>query len=612
MKKAGIILFVLVFGLMTGAAVVGAKKKMPDVIEGWFVAHRNAKVVVLKENSGKQWDIRVDYNAKFEIDGRPVKLSDFRKGMEIYAEMKNGILRYLSSYSTDYPGLEQPERAVRTGVIKYIDRDRLTLRFPTGDTADFMIHPATIIQKHSSKARVEELYEGDKVRIFLENEDSSAIQRMEVASSGVQVKYLVRGTLAHFDKYENLLVLKDEEVFVNGNWSGYPDPGGKKDKPKVKEDLKKDKGENSEKSTSEGEKATDDKKDEQKPAPYEIPHGKDGLRIYYNEETPITLVGKKIPAKDLNYYKGRTMYLAVVDDFGRPSAERILLKSQYESAYQTKIEDINPYQNLMELANKKNVAWTDGTVYIRRNRILDIEDMEPGLDALVISDGRNGGLTASLVYVYGNETANNNAGRELLYMGRLQTVLPESVTMKDFFFLNHHTWESFGGEKEFFFDDDIKIFDAEKGQEVGYREFVSREYSVDENAPNSRKEKGKLRDWYAYIWADGDRVSAAYVKKSNDSLLRQRITEGTVLEVPKEDPLAGLSVVLQNAKDYSVHGNRWLLKHENLHLFIKDAFVIKNGQRISAKEIQKGDQVYVVRDVEGNKNKAVFLLVKPK
>lgn len=606
MKKTSIMLFVLVIALVTGTAAYGSKKKMPDVIEGWFVAHRNAKVVILKESSGKQWDIRVDYNAKFEIDGRPVKLSDFRKGMEIYAEMKNGILRYLSSYSTDDPGLEQSERTVRTGVIKYIDRDRLTLRFPTGDTADFMIHPATIIQKHSVKARVEELVEGDKVRIFLENEDSSVVQRMEVASSGVQVKYLVRGTLAHFDKYENILVLKDQEVFVNGNWSGYPDPNGKNDKSKKAETEKNNSGESSNPTTSEGENnsSAESKKEESRPVSYDIPMGKDGLRIYYNEETPVTLVGQKIAAKDLNYYKGRTMYLVVTDDYGRPSAERIILKSQYESAYQSKITDISPYQNLMELANKKNIAWTNGTVYIRRDRILDIEDMETGLDALVISDGRNGGLTASLVYVYGNETANNNAGRELLYMGRLQTVLPESVTLKDFFFLNHHSWESFGGEKEFFFDDDIKIFDAENGQEVGYREFVSREYSVDES--NSRKNT-KQRDWYAYIWADGDRVSAAYMKKSNDSLLRQRITEGIVSEA-KEDPVAGLSAVLQNAKDYSVHGSRWLLKHENLQLLIKDAFVIKNGERISAKEIRKGDRVYVVRDG----NKAVFLLVKPK
>lgn len=602
MKKMRIMLFVLVVALVTGAAAVGAKKKMPDVIEGWFVGHRNAKVM-LKEASGKQWEVKIDRNAKFVIDGRPVKLSDFRKGVEIYAELKNGILQYLSSYSTDYPGMEQPERAVRTGLIKYIDRDRLTLRLPTDDVVDYTLHPGTVIQKHYSKARVEELVEGDKVRIFLENEDSSVIQRMEVASSGVHVKYLVRGTLAHFDKYENILVLKDEEVFVNGNWSAYPDPTGKK-KSNSTEGKGTDKA--SENNKDEGkENASDEKKEEVKPEPYDIPIGKDGLRVYYNEEKPVTLVGQKIPVKDLNYYKGRTMYLVVADDFGRPSAERIILKSQYESAYQTKITDIQPYQNLIELENKRNVAWADGTVYIRRDRILDIEDMEEGLDALVISDGRNGGLTASLIYVYKTDLAHNNAGRELLYMGRLQTVLPESVTLRDFFFLNQNQWESFGGEKEFFFDDDIMIFDAERGQEVGFREFVSREYSIDESV--SRK-KELLRDWYAYLWADGDRVSAAYMKKSNDSLLRQRITEGIVLEAPKENKLTGLFTVVQNAKDYSTHGNRWLLKHENLNLYLKDAFVIKDGQRISAKEIRKGDRVYVVRDA----NQAVFVLVKTK
>ena len=128
------------------------------------------------------------------------------------------------------------------------------------------------------------------------------------------------------------------------------------------------------------------------------------------------------------------------------------------------------------------------------------------------------------------------------------------------------------------------------------------EYHVDEDDDN-RDDKTK-RDYNAYIYTDGDRISAIHLRKDMDSLLKQRVLNATVASVNetdnerdnpnKENP--DLSLDLRDIKNWSEKSEKWDLNYENRNMRTKDAIIMKNGKRINARELKPGDKLYIVAD----------------
>lgn len=551
MKK--IISTILILLILTNLALAnetGFKNIFKQgVLEGYFIEHNDNKIVV-EEYGGTLYSIPMIRDVRLEIDNRPVKITDFKRGMEVYIELQGRSAKYMDSYSSDNPGYIQAGGKVRVGTIKEIDRDQIQIVLPTGKEEVYFTSPATIVLKNKQNTNTSALYIGDRVKLYFDEANTSYISRIEVEGDSILIKDLYRGKLSVVDKLEDVILLEKVDVFRNGSWK------------RVSENIK----------------------------------------LPYNGDLPIYIGGQKINNNNLKYYKGKTAYMAIKDYFGKDKIEKMVIKSQYENSFSDKIQEINWFGSQLELANNKNINFNEGTMVIKSGRLVDIYNLNPGSDGLVIADGRGSNLSADVIYIYNEDINNSNIGQDQIYAGRLNTILQDKVYLKDFFLLDKNHWQSFPEEKELFYDEDTFIYNMENGTEVSPKEFFSSKFSVDEGSSKNENE----RDWYGYLYTEGDRISAAYIKKSLDSLLVQRTTVGIVETNPMENPNMGWTIKVRDAKDWSSKYKEWINKNASLDIYLREAMIIKNGKRATINDIKVGDRLYLVRD----SNMAKVIIIK--
>ena len=68
----------------------------------------------------------------------------------------------------------------------------------------------------------------------------------------------------------------------------------------------------------------------------------------------------------------------------------------------------------------------------------------------------------------------------------------------------------------------------------------------------------------------------------------------------------GWIIKLKDAKDWSSVHKEWMAKNASLNIYLRDAMIIKNGQRVTLDEIKIGDRLYLVRD----SNMAKVIIIK--
>lgn len=542
-----LVLLILITAI-TSSKVSAQNPYQQGYVEGYFIEAKG-NTLVIEAYDGTVYSVPMISDIKLEIDGRPVNITDYKKGMEVYVELQGRSAKYMDAYSVSTPGYIEPGTKVRTGTVANIDRDQIKIIVPTGREEVYFTSPATVVLKNKQASSMNKLYVGDRVKLYFDDINTSYISRIEIEGDSILIKDLYRGKMTIVDKLQDVIVLENVEVFRNGSWKS----------------LAK------------------------------------SLKLPYNGDMPIYIGGQKIDNKNLQYYRGRTVYMAVKDFFGKEKIEKMVVKSQYENTFSEKIDEINWFSSQMELANNKNINFNEGTMVIKSGRLVDIYSLNPGSDGLIVADGLGSDLTANVIYVYNEDINNSNIGQDYLYAGRLNTILEDRVYLKDFFILDKNKWESFSEEKELYYDDDTFIYDLENGKEVSPKEFFSSKYSVDEN-----NRRNTSRDWYGYIYTNGDRISAIYMKKSLDSLLGQRVTIGIVESKPVEDQLMSWVLVLRDSKDWSNLYGQWMAKNSSINIYLREALVIKNGKRISLEDIKVGDRLYLVRD----DNMAKVIIVK--
>ncbi|MEY8414761.1 hypothetical protein AAK964_00550 [Tissierella praeacuta] len=551
MRKAiSIILLILIIGSFAtanGVSVINIFQQ--GIVEGYFIEY-NKNNIVVEEYGGDIYKLPLVKDVMLEIDGRAVNITDFKKGMEVYIELRGRSVKYMDAYSGDMPGYIQPGEKVRVGVVKEIDRDQIQIKLPTGKEEVYFTSPATVITKNKQNTNANSLYIGDRVKLYFDEMDSSYISRLEIEGNSILIKELYRGKLTVVDELEDIIALENPEVFRNGDWRS----------------LDKN------------------------------------LKLPYNSDLPLYVGGQKINYKNLKHYKGKTVYMAMKDFFGKEKIEKMVVKSQYETVFSDKIKEVSQYTSQLELGNNKNIKFHDGTMVIKSGRLVDTYSLNSGSDGLIIADGRGSELSADIIYIYNEDINNSNIGQDYIYAGRLNTILQNKLYLRNFFLLDKNEWESFREEKELFYDNDTFIYDMENKKAVSPKEFFSANYSVDED--NTRKRKP--RDWYGYLYTDGDRVSVAFVKETLDSLYGQRTTIGVVESGPVLDKSVGWTIKLRDVKNWSSRNEEWMAANASLNLYLKEAMLIKDGAKINIEDIKVGDRLYLVRD----SNMAKVIIIK--
>lgn len=550
-RQLMLVLLAMVF-LFTATGAAGAEGLNPytqGFIEGYLLevntgdngTGQSSGYIQIESYDGQVYNLGVSSRTSLSIDQVPVRLSDFKKGMEVYGELRGRRLILLEGYSTSKLGYISPGSKVRKGLIKKIDRNHLLLQEATGQEKNYYTFPGTIVQKEGQNLDLSILYEGDRVKLFFDEVESELISRIEVEGKSLIIKDLYQGKLIKADRIEDRISLEKVQVLRNGQWQTY----------------------------------------------------KQNLNLPYDQQVPVYIGRQQVPYQNLKYYQGKDIYLLTRNYLGGEHIEKMIIKDRYESIYEDRIDDINWYTESFELENHQNVAFHDGTIIIKDGRLVDKYALNTSTDALVIADGRLESKIADVVYILNQEVNNSSIGQHYLYAGRLDQIAENQFWLKKFYILSDNEWESFRDEKELFYDNDSSIYDLESRNIISSSEFYSGPYAVDEDS--NYVHDNHLKDCYAYIYTDGDRAATVVVQKDMDSLLKQRVSCGIAARI-YNDPLAGWILNIRESRDWSRRHEEWVLRSRPLNINLDKAMLIKNDKIIEAEELQPGDYLYIVRD----------------
>lgn len=510
-------------------------------VEGYLLDVMGGNTLHVETYQGERYYLPVAIDAVYSIDNTLVPISVFKPGMEIYGKLTRARgITYLEGYSTANLGYILPGDVRRVGMVTKIDRNQLWVKLPTGQEKLYFTTPATLVMRNGERALLSTLYVGDRVKLFFDEVNSNVISTMQIQGESILLQGLYKGKLNGVNQLNETVTIQDVKVFRNGRW------------------------------------------EDSNPS----------MSINFTSHNPIYIGGYPVNKDRLQYYRGSEVYLAVKDFFGRGQVERMVIKNQYETTYSDKIEAVNFYTQSFELANKRNFGFHDGTIVVRNGRLVDKESIFTKADAFVVGDGRGDYRQADVVYIYNEDINNSNIGHYQLYAGRLNTIVENKLWLKDFFLLNANDWESFSDEKELFYDNDTHIYDLENKKQLTVKEFFSGNYAVDEDSIFSDRNN---RDWYGYVYTDGDRIVGITVKKDMDSLLRQRVTNGIIAHI-NHDPLVGWAITLNNASDWSTRNEQWMAKNSAIRLNLEEALIIKGEEVIEPADLSVGHRLYLVRD----------------
>lgn len=507
--------------------------------------------VKIEAYNGTVMTLALTASTAYLIDGRPVKLSAIRRGMEVYGKLAGGTLASLEAYSTVKTGYIQPGSRVVVGTISKLEEDLIEVRRDDGRTSSYYTTPATPISKQGQAINLDDLYVGDRVKLYFDEIGSGMISRMEVQGNSVEIKNIYRATLNTVDDTSLHLSLSDVDVLNNSLWED-----------------------------SQG-----------------------SWRVAYNRELPVYVAGVKVPTRNLKYYRGRGVYLVTRDALGKDSIDRLVVKSEYESTYEAQIESVNWFSDTCELDNNKNLSFGDGTIIIRDGRLQDKFALTTGTDAYFVTNTVGGQRIASVVNILSVGINNSSIGQNCLYAGLLADVFEDSFWLENAYRHDDNAWQSVSGQVELFLDNDTSIWDMDNKKLITLAEFIGGDYSVD--LGDERTRDLDLSSWYVYVYAKGDRGACLALHHEEHYIDELRTTTGTVVSV-ENDAQVGWVMTLKNTSDWSEHNSQWMGKQTNLRLGLENTLIIKNGKAVLPQSLKAGERLYMVR----NDFRVMVMLVK--
>ncbi|SHH07425.1 hypothetical protein SAMN02745221_01624 [Thermosyntropha lipolytica DSM 11003] len=546
--RLAVIMVILIFLAWPAGAGQAAHPFVQGYVEGYLkeitlppAGGEGEAAITVETYGGEIYRLKLSLQAVLAIDQRPAKPADFKPGMEVYARIVNRQATYVEGYSTMVASYLPPGGRVQRGVIIDIEGENLIIKDYAGERRNYYISPATVIMRQGKLITPGLLYPGDRVKLYFDELYSDVVGRMEVEGNSVLVSGLYRGKLASVDTSAENLVLREVYIWRNGRWQSHAGI----------------------------------------------------MQIPYVPEIVPFAGGQKLAENRMPYYRGRDVYIITKNVLGRERAVNVIFKNQYESVFNDKIADINWYADKLELGDKNNFTLHEGSVVIKDGRLQDKMILGSGDDVLIIADGRGLSRLANIIYVYNQSLNNTKNGQYYILAGRLDQVTEYRLWLKDYFVLGGNQWESFRGSRELFFDHDTAFYDGENRILLSADQFIAGDYAVDEESERVKKEG--LKDWYAYLYVDGERVVAALLQPKMDSLLVQRVTTGTVHKVV-QDELAGWTVEMRDGADFSPARGQWMPRTAFLRVNLEKALLIKEDKLITPEELKTGDRLYMVRD----------------
>lgn len=176
--------------------------------------------ITLVNDEGKTITLNIDEYVPLFVNSTPTTVGAFKEGMWIEASVNLRKVQELNGLTTIDQGESSSIGRNVTGTINNIDLkgQYITLNLKNRQQAKYYIDVETEISKENKLVDLSVLYEGDRVKLYLENDGTDKLSSIEIVVDGIKVEQLYKGTIQQLNSKQKKLVIKDEMLFLNWKW----------------------------------------------------------------------------------------------------------------------------------------------------------------------------------------------------------------------------------------------------------------------------------------------------------------------------------------------------------------------------------------------------------
>ena len=524
----------------------GAADAAPAPMEGYMrsVDPASGRLYVT-DYDGNVHTYRYDDSTGVTINSRPAGINDLRFGLEVTLAVRGDLVAEVEgSYYAGQPGYIPPSGRVRTGRVASIGSSSLVLDLDSGGREEFTISYGTMITKEGVSVSVGSIRAGDRAQVYTDSIASNTASRINIEGMQQLIQDVYRGILEAVHPSGGTLVLKDASVFVNGDWE---DRGRR-----VTLELEP------------------------------------GAQIYYS--------GRAVaPGEVQSGYLNATAYVAVSSNFGNQRAVRVLLKRGSEQLYGGRIDAISWGTGEIELKDRNNIMLNNSSIILSGGRMVDISALDEDHTVTVVAD-RYGGINNAAVVMLEDVQLTGDG----IFVGRLNEIRTREFDINYYSELDQNEWDRISSRSRNLtleYDRDTYIIEVTgSGTKILKAEdFFQGDYA-------DRRTSKSTRDYYAFVVADGDRARTIRITEGsvtrngstieNDDLEQIRITTG---EVEGLDTVLGI-LTINKASNWSSFYRQWERADSDNYVNYGGALILRDGRPIDARELRRGESVYVIRD----------------
>lgn len=491
------------------------------------------------------------------INMRPGTLADLKYGQEVTLNANNGLVTSIVGETfMDEPGYIPKNGMARTGTIKYLGNDSVTIEYGDGTGESFKIHEDTTIVKEGRGIRVYDLREGDRVKLYFDDIYSGEISKLQVEGKEQLIKTVYKGKLNKVDVSDDEITLTSPEELKNARWKDIDD--------------------------------------------YKVAVELDAsASIYYN--------GKEIDIDDLrDSHMNDDVYVVLEDSYSKDKGIKVVVKKGSEKLYNDAIDGVNYAAAKLELDNGKNIIYDEGTIIIKDNRLVSASGLEKDINALFVTDYSSSKYRASVI-----QLGVTGGGRmfENIYVGKVDSIDSDDFDITWYSELSGNEWDDVSrSDITFDYNDDTFIVDISEDEykEITAHDFFHDGYSEEED-----------EDYFTFIYADEDQDAIAMSLRKDELFKNSNIDSSSEIEDELDDLLLTKGSVddidqlrnrlkISDPYDWSAFHEEWQENRNDEYVDIDQTIFIKGDEVIDIDDVDEDDTIYILRNDED----AIFIFVE--
>lgn len=375
---------------------------------------KNPKSITINNSKNKKLTLKIDKYTRLSVNSLPTSIDAFKIGMGVEADVNLGKvvelrgISYVSQENTDAIGKSF------SGTVNRIDKKGtfLSVKLDSGTSKTYYLNGDTEFYKDTKLSDLSVLFEGDRIKLQIDEYDSRIITSVEINTQGEVIENLYKGKIQKIDPIQNKLIVNNEQIFRDWKWQSQISI--------------------------------------------------DNTSKTFTNKTPIYVGNKQIKQDQLLHYTYDDVYYVTVKQFGKEVIQKMVIKRTNERTFYEPLTSINTTIKKIGLRNVGILPYHNGSILIRNGRLVDSYSLQSSGTAFVVTDGPNTSKYANVIHVTNDGFQSPNLADHTVYFGKINTTGTYDLTINNAKKLSNNYWKNVSTTRLTFSDDTNVVEDYKR------------------------------------------------------------------------------------------------------------------------------------------------------